>query len=127
MSNSHETQLELKQPGTFTTLGMAVSGVVSKLRGRPDPRHKTQKLEASIQKLTEALKEANLSLERVSASLGIDVIVDTAVGRRLTIRPNDDGAEADQQEKSNQSGNHVEALFCDEEKNDAPDAVSCPA
>ncbi|MEJ0092798.1 MAG: hypothetical protein WDN46_17400 [Methylocella sp.] len=37
----------------------------------------------------------------------MDVVVDGADGRRLTGRPEHDGAEPDKQEKSNQTGDHV--------------------
>ncbi len=96
------TRTQLDLPG-ITTVGVAAQTVISELPGRIDAR---RKLEMSFQNLTAALLEGNRSLERVSAALGVDVVVSGPERGSSVAGPNKDDKEGKQGE-SEQGGNHV--------------------
>ncbi|MEJ0093788.1 MAG: hypothetical protein WDN46_10195 [Methylocella sp.] len=97
------TKNELGTHSEFETLGVGAQTVVSELSSRMDAR---RKLEKSFRNLTAALLEGNRTLERVSAALGVDVVVSGPERGRPIAGPNKNDEDGKQGE-SEQSGNHA--------------------
>ncbi len=104
MRHAHtQLELELDSDSNFETLGVGASKAISKLHRRMDAR---RKLDKSFQNLTAALLEGNRTLERVSAALGVDVVVSGAE-RGSPVAGTNKNDEEGKQSESEQGGNHV--------------------